>query len=93
MQRYLDVGHGASSAGDSSDPGMLQVLVYSTESRVYGLVVDEILDIVDADMDSGERGASPTVQFSGVIGRRVTDLVNIEEIINMFERDHGLVGV
>jgi two-component system chemotaxis sensor kinase CheA len=93
LRRYLDVDRHVDPFAEPPESGMLQVLVYSTERRVYGLIVDEILDIVETDTAEAERGASPTVQFSGVIGRRVTDLINIEEIIRMFERDHGLVGV
>ncbi len=86
MRSYLDVD----PRTDPVERDVLQVLVHSTEGRVYGLVVDEILDIVDADLGAGEPGTSPVVAFSGVIGRRVTDLIDIEEIVHMFERDHGL---
>ena len=86
MRSYLDVD----PRTDPVERDVLQVLVHSTEGRVYGLVVDEILDIVDADLSAGEPGTSPVVAFSGVIGRRVTDLIDIEEIVHMFERDHGL---
>lgn len=88
MRRYLDVD----PRSDGPDVEMLQVLVHSSQDRVYGLVVDEILDIVDADLAEGERGTSPAVSVSGVIGRRVTDLIDIEEIVQMFERDHGLLA-
>ena len=60
---------------------MLQVLVYATGSNLYGLVVDEIVDIVDADLRNTEPATNPFVQGATVIGRRVTDLVHIDEVI------------
>jgi two-component system chemotaxis sensor kinase CheA len=59
----------------------LQVLVYSENERTFGFVVDEIVDVVDADFSTVEHSDRPGVPFSAVIGRRVTDLVDVDALI------------
>jgi hypothetical protein len=44
-------------------------------------VVDEIVDVVDADFSTVEHSDRPGVPFSAVIGRRVTDLVDVDALI------------
>jgi two-component system, chemotaxis family, sensor kinase CheA len=76
-------GGGSTGETDSSRP--LQVLVFTKDDRIYGFVVDEIVDILETDLSGGERAPRPTVEFSGVIGRRVTDVLNIDHIIDSVE--------
>ena len=59
----------------------LQVLVYNENDRTFGLVVDEIVDVMDADFSAVEHSDRPGVPFSAVIGRRVTDLVDVDTLI------------
>lgn len=65
---------------------MLQVLVHETADDVFGFVVDEIIDIAEIDTTEGKPVAVDGVKLSGVIGRRVTDLVDIEAILRQVER-------
>ena len=56
----------------------LPVLVHESPAGLFGLVVDEIVDVFEAELDETGNAAE-----SGVIGRRVTDLINIESLISM----------
>ncbi len=64
----------------------LSVLVYEADDHVYGFVVDEILDVFDADSSDAEPSDQPGLAFSGVVGNRVTDMLNIDELIEMHHR-------
>ncbi len=64
---------------DSQDP--LQVIVYTEQGRSVGLVVDRILDIVETTVQT-----KPGIRRKGVIGstviqQRVTDLLDVREVI------------
>lgn len=59
----------------------LQVLVYETENGIHGLVVDEIIDVFETDLADGEPATRPGIRTSSIIGRRVTDLLDIGAII------------
>jgi two-component system chemotaxis sensor kinase CheA len=72
---------------EADDPSKkLQVLVHETSTDVYGFVVDGIVDISEIDVSEGKTGDAAGVQLSGVIGRRVTDLVDIAAILRQVER-------
>ena len=60
-------------------PEVLQVLVHESPAGIHGLVVDQIVDVfeIDADTNTGRDG----MRISGVIGRRVTDLINVDRMI------------
>ena len=66
---------------ESTSTETLQVLVHEHGERLLGLVVDEIIDICNTDITVGEHLGGDGISFSGVIGRRVTDLVNLDEIL------------
>lgn len=68
-------------SGDTGD-APLQVLVHTSRGRTYGFVVDEIVDIVESAPADGKPGPEPAVEFSAVIGRRVTDVLHVERIID-----------
>jgi two-component system, chemotaxis family, sensor kinase CheA len=74
--------HVDGSAGSTTwqaDP--LQVLVCAVDGRSIGLVVDEILDIVEEEITVKGESVQPTVEYSGVIGRRVTDLLDVPALL------------
>ncbi len=75
------LGNGGYGYGEpSAEP--LQVLVYLADGLSVGLVVDRILDIVEEDVSvRRDLDTSGAVLYSGVIGRRVTDLLDIDEVI------------
>jgi two-component system chemotaxis sensor kinase CheA len=59
----------------------LQVVVYSDGSRSRGLVVDNILDIVEETLTVQRRSGNGVVYGSAVIQQRVTDLLDVEAIV------------
>ena len=60
---------------------MLQVVVYSENGRSVGLVVDRILDIVETTLTIQHAGKRVGVLGSAVIQSRVTDLLDIHNLI------------
>ena len=78
MRRYLDARQ---PVGFDDLEGPLQVLVHVRGDRTYGLVVDQIEDIVDADVESTEMPLGSEGRYAAVVGRRVTDLINIDLVL------------
>jgi two-component system chemotaxis sensor kinase CheA len=70
---------------------MLQVLVHETDEDVFGFVVDAIVDIADIDASGGKPVTSDGVVLSGVVGRRVTDLVDIPAVLRLL--DHHVLSL
>jgi two-component system chemotaxis sensor kinase CheA len=63
------------------DSGPLQVLVIHHQGRTFGLVVETILDIVEARADIKSRASRAAVLYSVVIGDRVTELLDIPALL------------
>ena len=59
----------------------LQVVVYAEEGRSVGLVVEEILDIVEQQVAVTRGRQSARLLGSAVIQQHVTDLLNVQEIV------------
>ena len=76
------------AGGFSEPPDTLDVVVHRVADRSVGLVVGQILDIVDQEvvLDDGSRGHG--VLGSAVIQDRVTDVLDIEALLG-----NDLVGV
>lgn len=76
-------------SGFFGDPGSLpegesssSVIVVESDSRLYGLVVDEILDIVDAPVDVASRvGAREGLAGAVLVQERVTDLIDPQQLV------------
>jgi two-component system chemotaxis sensor kinase CheA len=66
---------------------LLQVLVHETGDDVFGFVVDSIVDIADIDATEGTQLGADGVVLSGVVGRRVTDLVDIAAVLRQADVD------
>ena len=65
----------------------LQVVVYSENGRSVGLVVDRILDIVETTLTMQHAGKRMGVLGSAVIQSRVTDLLDIHNLILSTDQD------
>ncbi|MGB8733237.1 MAG: chemotaxis protein CheW [Candidatus Sulfotelmatobacter sp.] len=65
------------------DSGPIQVLVLNHEGRTFGLVVERILDIVEACADVRSKATRAAVLYSVVIGERVTELLDIPAILQI----------
>ena len=63
------------------DSGPIQVLVLNHEERCFGLVVEQILDIVEDQADVRSPATRAAVLYSVVIGNRVTELLDIPAIL------------
>jgi two-component system chemotaxis sensor kinase CheA len=65
------------------DSGPLQVLVLNHGGTSFGLVVERILDIVEAQADVRSKATRPAVLYSVVIGEQVTELLDIPAILHL----------
>ncbi len=66
--------------------GNHNVLVFSCGSRIAGLVVDQIVDIVEDELDISAGSQMPGVLGSAIIGGRATDIVDVAHYLP-FEMD------
>jgi two-component system chemotaxis sensor kinase CheA len=67
-------------AGESEAP--LQVLVCNHQGRSVGLVVEQILDIIEDSAELKYPASRPGVLYSTVINERVTELIDIPTILH-----------
>ena len=61
--------------------GPMQVVVHSAGGQSVGLVVDEILDIVDQRVTIDRRAQDPLLIGSAILQQHVTDLLNVPELM------------
>lgn len=76
LSRVLDYG-----AAEPAEKDRLHVVVYSEQGRSIGLVVDQILDIVEESLTIQQTSTRPGVLGSAVIQQRVTDLLDIRSLV------------
>ncbi len=70
----------------------LQVIVHASDEGLVGLVVDGIVDIVDEEITTFSRqGKQQVIRGTAVVQGRVTDLIDMEEIMAL-SRDGLLVS-
>jgi two-component system chemotaxis sensor kinase CheA len=74
------------------DSAPIQVLVLHHDGRSFGLVVDQILDIVEDLAEVRTAATRPSVLYSVVIGDRVTELLDIPAILRSAE-SHAAPGL
>src|SRR5271155_2265881 len=70
-------------APPAPDSGPLQVLVMNHEGCSFGLVVERILDIVEARADVKSKASRPAVLYTVVIGERGTELLDIPAVLQI----------
>jgi two-component system chemotaxis sensor kinase CheA len=68
--------------GERSAGKLLRVVVYTHEGRRYGLVVDTIVDTVETDVQEQRCTNRSGILGSLVLHKRVTDLLDIPDLIN-----------
>ncbi len=71
--------------------GLLNVIVYIEDQRSFGLVVNQIVDIVEATVELSENSLRRGLLGSAIIQDHVTDLVDLPAIIEQLE--HGNVAI
>ena len=89
----------ASANGDGGEPAGLsesekmQVVVFRQGERNIGLVVHRILDIVEEQITLEHPSHDSGIRGSAVVQSKVTDLLDVEELLNEFEMEDELAGV
>ena len=78
---------GLSPAAESGDDDPVQVVVFSEGTRRVGLVVDEILDIVDESVTVRNQHKQPGILGSAVVGGLVTDFIDLHYLIENMEQE------
>lgn len=77
------LGAGPGEYQEENQP--LHVIVYSSNNRSMGLLVDEILDIVEENVVAGEAQPGTGVRGSTVIQGKVTDIVDVIELVRSID--------
>ena len=72
---------GVSSSGDSLSQDPAQVIVFSDADRRIGLVVDQILDIVEDTVTMKRPSEHPGLLGSAVVGQKITDFLDLQSVI------------
>ncbi len=76
---------GVSGSRGQADENLLDVVVYSESGRSVGLVVDRIIDIVDATLDVTRPAVRPGLIGSAVVGEHVTDLIDLPAMMRQID--------
>jgi two-component system chemotaxis sensor kinase CheA len=80
----------AAPAAPSADVGSIQVLVCNHEGQTVGLVVEQILDIVEDRVEVKSPATRPGVLYAAVIENRVTELLDLTVILQRAEGSREL---
>lgn len=67
------------------DASLIDVVVYTEAGRSVGLVVDQIVDIVDSELSSARSTQRAGLLSSAVIHGHVTDLLDLPAVIRMVD--------
>ena len=71
---------GAPDPDVAADP--LQVIVFNDGDRSVGAVVDQILDVAEDVVTIRQKSGRKGLLGSGVVGKRVTDFLDLNQVIN-----------
>ncbi|HVJ05939.1 MAG TPA: chemotaxis protein CheW [Candidatus Saccharimonadales bacterium] len=77
-------------ANPAAREGSLQVVVHTAGGSSVGLIVDEILDIVDQHVSITREAENRHLLGSAVIQQHVTDLLNVPELISSITGNGGI---
>jgi two-component system, chemotaxis family, sensor kinase CheA len=77
---------------EAADP--VQVIVFNDGDRSVGMVVDQILDVVEETVTARQKSTRKGLLGSAVVNRRVTDLLDLNEVIHAASESwfHGAGG-
>lgn len=76
----LDGQSGVDSVGDADAP--VQVIVFADADNRIGMIVDEIVDIVEEEIHIRRGSTRPGILGSAVIGNQVTDVLDLQAVIS-----------
>jgi len=74
---------GAPNQGQLADP--VQVVVFNDGDRSVGMVVDQILDVAEEAVTVRQKSSRKGLLGSAVVGKRVTDFLDLNEVIHSTE--------
>jgi two-component system chemotaxis sensor kinase CheA len=77
----VDVARALGTAPADEPPSLLQVVVHTEGGRSVGLVVDEIVDIVEEHVEVGAIAGRRGLLGSAVVQGRVTDLLDVPAVV------------
>ena len=73
--------------GDDQMADPVQVVVFNDGDRSVGLVVDQILDVAEEAVTVRQKSSRKGLLGSAVVGKHVTDLLDLNEVIHMAVAD------
>lgn len=79
-----DVLEGASAPASEADP--VQVIVFNDGERSVGVVVDQILDVVEEAVAVRQNSHRPGLLGSAVVGHRITDFLDLNHVLQVATR-------
>lgn len=68
---------------ETASSSVIQVVVCTKDNKAVGLVVEQILDVADEIVEISGESSRRGVSATAVIQDRVTEFLNIDEVINM----------
>jgi two-component system chemotaxis sensor kinase CheA len=80
------------TAKNGAGEGPIQVVVYADGEHTVGLVVGQILDIVEEKVVLQQPAKRPGVRGTMVIQKKVTDLLDVMELVRMNQGGVAFVG-
>ena len=78
-------------AKNTDNDAPLQVVVYADGEQTVGLVVEQILDIVEEAVALQQPAKRPGVRGTMVIQKKVTDLLDVMELMRMKRGEEAAV--
>jgi two-component system chemotaxis sensor kinase CheA len=91
-RRHLPAGEDMLTLPTTS---MLEVLVLESERQSFGLVVNQIVDIVESTLEPQSPATRAGVLLSAVIANRVTELLDVPALLRageLYERSEGVAS-
>lgn len=79
-------------SGKKIEPDLLQVLVCNAEGRTIGIIVNQILDIVEDIANVRSEATREGVLHAVVINERITELLDIGAIQRIAEANRSLAA-
>lgn len=90
----IQLGDYVDSVGDhtSTSADKVQVIVFSASATRFGVIVEEIVDIVEEAISIRTRSDSAGLLGSVVIGGQVTDVIDVRHLITYMQKDTAACG-
>ena len=85
----IQLGDYVDSVGDYTftSADKVQVIVFSASATRFGVIVEEIVDIVEEAISIRARSDSPGLLGSVVIGGQITDVIDVRHLIRYVQND------